>query len=169
MLMLMACTCAYMLYTHTRTRAGEHCAEGVVAIAGSSLRIISLDKLDDAFNAEKIPLRYTPRRMAAHSVSGNLVIVEADHNAYNEDEKAELYEALGVTPPLPAGTPVPEDEETEGLIMESSIGVPRAQPGKWAPRARLLTLALARALTPNRQAALARAAAHPSPNPNPSR
>ena len=72
------------------------CPEGIVAVAGNTLRILSLDKLGDAFNAEAVPLRYTPRKVAVHSVSGNLVIVEADHNAYNEEEKGQIYEATGV-------------------------------------------------------------------------
>ena len=123
---------AYQALEHGCSFASEHCPEGIVAIAGNTLRILSLDKLGDAFNAEAVPLRYTPRKLGVHSVSGNLVIIEADHNAYNEEEKAELYEAAGVTPPLPAGTPMPEEEEAEGIVMEASIGVPRAQPGKWA-------------------------------------
>ena len=112
--------------------SAEICPEGIVAIAGNTLRILSLDKLGDAFNAEAVPLRYTPRKVAVHSVSGNLVIVEADHNAYNEEEKGQIYEATGVQPPLPADAPVPDEEEAEGVVMEASIGVPRAQQGKWA-------------------------------------
>lgn len=130
-----AMVCSPLAYTaleHGCSFASEHCPEGIVAIAGNTLRILSLDRLGDAFHSEALPLRYTPRRMGVHSISGNLVIIESDHNAYNEEEKAQLYEAAGVTPPLPAGTPVPEDEEAEGIVMEQSIGVPRAQPGKWA-------------------------------------
>ena len=111
---------------------------GIVAIAGNTLRILSLDKLGDAFNAESIPLRYTPRRLAAHSISGNLVVIEADHNAYNAEEKAQLYEAAGITPPLPADSPMPEEEEVESVVMEASVGVPRAQAGKWASCVRVV-------------------------------
>jgi len=130
---------AYQALEYGSSFASEHCPEGVVAIAGNTLRILSLDKLGDAFNAESIPLRYTPRKLATHSVSGHLVIIETDHNAYNEEEKAQLYEAVGVTPPVPAGTVVDaDDEEAEGMLMESKIGVPRAQPGKWASCIRLV-------------------------------
>ena len=84
------------------------------------------------------PASSPPRRISDNlgqprAISGNLVIVEADHNAYNEHEKAQLYEAVGVMPPLPAGTAIDaDDEEAEGVLMEATIGVPRAQPGKWA-------------------------------------
>jgi len=109
-----------------------HCPEGMVAIAANTLRILSLDKLGDAFNAEAVPLRYTPRKLAVHSVSGNLVVVEADHNAFSDEEKAHIYEVNGMAPPLPADAPMPDEEEAEGVVMEASIGVPRAPAGKWA-------------------------------------
>merc|ERR1719409_1175785 len=101
---------AYQYLEHGCSFASEHCPEGLVAIAGNTLRILSLDKLGDAFNAESLPLRYTPRKIAQHSASGHVVVVEADHNAYNEDEKAQLYEAAGIPPPLPAGSELPDNE-----------------------------------------------------------
>ena len=123
---------AYTALDHGCSFASEHCPEGIVAIAGNTLRILSLDKLGDAFNAEATQLRYTPRKVAVHSVSGNLVVIEADHNAYSEERKARLYEEAGVAPPLPADSPMPDDDEAEPVVMEASVGVPRAQPGSWA-------------------------------------
>ena len=123
---------------HGCSFSSEHSPEGLVAISGNTLRILSLEKLGDAFNAEAVPLRYTPRRMALHTVSGNLVVVESDHNAYNEDEKLQLYEAAGIPPPLPAGTVLPEEEESEGMLMESVVGVPRGGAGKWASCVRVI-------------------------------
>jgi len=38
----------------------------------NTLRIAIVDRLGDAFNAESVPLRYTPRRLAHHSVSGHV-------------------------------------------------------------------------------------------------
>jgi len=123
---------SYQLLEYGCSFASEHCPEGMVTIASTTLRILSLDKLGDAFNSEALPLRYTPRRMAHHSTSGYLVVIEADHNAYNSDEKLQLYEAAGITQPLPAGSVPPDEEEAEGLLMESMVGVPRGGPGKWA-------------------------------------
>ena len=117
----------------------EHCPEGIVAIAGNTLRIVSVDKLGDAFTSEAVPLRYTPRRMAEHGTSGHLIVIEADHNAYNDDEKAQLYEAAQLTPPLPAGTVLPDDDDAdEAPLMEASVGVPRGGAGKWASCVRVL-------------------------------
>ena len=53
---------AYQALEHGCSFASEHCPEGIVAIAGNTLRILSLEKLGDAFNAEAAPLRYTPRQ-----------------------------------------------------------------------------------------------------------
>jgi splicing factor 3B subunit 3 len=77
--------------------------------------------------------------MAHHAVSGHLVVIEADHNAYNAEEKAQLYEAAAIAAPLPAGSAPPDEEEEEGgVLMEASVGVPRGGPGKWASCVRLL-------------------------------
>jgi len=124
--------------------ASEHCPEGLVAIAGNTLRIVSVDRLGDAFTSEAVPLRYTPRRMAHHSVSGHVVVIESDHNALSADEKVQLYEAAGIPPPLPAGTVLPEEEEADGMLMEACVGVPRGGAGKWASAIRVLDLAARR-------------------------
>ena len=83
----------------------EAAAAGVIDVVNNAmaeaLRIVSVDKLGDAFTSEAVPLRYTPRRMAEHGTSGHLIVIEADHNAYNDDEKAQLYEAAQLTPPSP--------------------------------------------------------------------
>ena len=129
---------SYQGLEHGCSFSSEHCSEGFVAIAGNTLRILAIEKLSDTFNSEAIPLRYTPRRVAVHSVSGYAVVAEADHNAYNEEEKQQIYQTLEITPPLPAGSAPPEEEEEEGVLMESSVGVPRAQPGKWASCIRVL-------------------------------
>ena len=60
----------------------ELCPEGIVAIAGNTLRIITLDKLGETFNQIETPLRYTPRRFVIHPLTNLLVIIETDHNAY---------------------------------------------------------------------------------------
>jgi splicing factor 3B subunit 3 len=129
---------SYVPLEHGCSFASEHCPEGLVAIASNTLRILSLDKLGDTFNADTVPLRYTPRRMAQHHVSGHLVIIESDHNAYNEDEKQQLYEAAGIPPPLPAGSILHDEEEAEAMLMESVVGVPRGGAGKWASCIRVL-------------------------------
>ncbi len=113
--------------------ASEHCREGLVAIAGNTLRILSLERLDSPFSSESLPLRHTPRHLAHHTPSGRVVVIEADHNALTALEKAAAYEACAIPPPLPADAVLPEEEEGAGpLLTEASVGVPRGGAGKWA-------------------------------------
>ncbi|RUS26747.1 CPSF A subunit region-domain-containing protein [Jimgerdemannia flammicorona] len=89
----------------------EQVPEGVVAIAGSTLR-------------------YTPRHFALHQQSKNFVLIESEHNAFSPVAKQKAYEAKAEE-----GFEIDEDivnlpEETFGLI--------RAEPGKWASLIRLL-------------------------------
>ena len=104
--------------------------EGIVATAGKTLRILSVDVVtgsgsgnggaststvggtsggadDEAFNTKKVPLRYTPRQMTLLSSMTSdqqrklaLVVVESDYNEYGHDEKI----AMGFDSTGEAGT-----------------------------------------------------------------
>lgn len=67
--------------------SSEQCPEGVVAISTNTLRILAMEKLGAVFNQMSFPLEYTPKKFAIHPGTGNLIIIEADHNAYTEDVK----------------------------------------------------------------------------------
>ena len=49
---------------------------GIVAVAGDTLRIITLDRLSDAFNATITPLSYTGRRLAVNTNAGTICVIE---------------------------------------------------------------------------------------------
>ena len=105
---------SYAPLDHGCSFSSEAVPDGVVATAGKTLRIISVDTAgmeggdDEAFNTNKVPLRYTPRQMTLLSsvttASGQqpqvpvrkvvLAVVEADYNEYGEDEKT----AMGFDP-----------------------------------------------------------------------
>lgn len=84
--------------------------EGVVATAGKTLRILSVDTIgmeggdEEAFNTQKIDLRYTPRQMTLLTAGGSasstehrkilLAIVESDYNDYGQEAKM----AIGFDP-----------------------------------------------------------------------
>lgn len=74
--------------------ASEPCPEGIVAIAGNTLRIITVNDLGAMFNQTSIPLRYTPRKMCRIPGSSQLVVIETDHNEFNEAEKLTLAATL---------------------------------------------------------------------------
>jgi len=91
----------------------EAVREGVIATAGKTLRILSVDAAgmsggdDEAFNTNKVGLTYTPRQMtlistaAAAGTGGDarkvaLVVVESDYNEYGlEEKKAMGFDATG--------------------------------------------------------------------------
>lgn len=83
--------------------------EGIIATAGKTLRILSVDAAgmggadDEAFNTNKVDLRYTPRQMTLiNDTAGEtgdqrrvlLVVVESDCNEYGLEEK----KAMGFDP-----------------------------------------------------------------------
>uniref|UniRef100_A0A7S0MU40 DNA damage-binding protein 1 n=1 Tax=Pyramimonas obovata TaxID=1411642 RepID=A0A7S0MU40_9CHLO len=78
---------SYELLEYASSFASEQCPEGIVAIAQSSLRIVTVERLGEAFNQTSCKLRYTPRKMcmlpAAAGADGGkssaLVVVGADH------------------------------------------------------------------------------------------
>lgn len=58
----------------------DQCTDGIVAIAGSTLRIVAVEKLGVPFSSSVVHLTHTPRRMISHPVHPNLaVVIETDH------------------------------------------------------------------------------------------
>jgi len=74
--------------------SSEQCPEGIVAIAGNTLRILALEKLGAIFNQVRNPLGKTPRKFVIHPDTANLVIAESDHNSYTEVTKKERKNAI---------------------------------------------------------------------------
>jgi len=111
---------SYVPLDHGCTFSSEAVREGIVATAGATLRILSVDTQgagfgteDEIFNAQKIELRYTPRHMCLLSTGGGnvgvpslmppekrklvLAIVESDHNDYGlEEKKAMGFDSSGM-------------------------------------------------------------------------
>jgi splicing factor 3B subunit 3 len=100
---------SYAPLDHGCSFTSDAVREGVVATAGKTLRIISVDTSgmeggeDEAFNTNKVNLRYTPRQMTLLSASAAanaeqrkvvLAIVESDYNEYGLAEK----ESMGFDP-----------------------------------------------------------------------
>jgi len=98
---------SYTPLDHGCAFSSEAVPEGVVATAGKTLRIISIDASgldgndDEAFNTNKVSLRYTPRQMTLLSASAGdssdaskrkvvLAVVESDYNDYGLEEKTSM-------------------------------------------------------------------------------
>ena len=81
---------SYETLEYASNFASELCPEGIVAVAGNTLRILTVNNLGAMFNQTSVPLRYTPRKMCKMPGTRSLIIIETDHNEYNEAEKASL-------------------------------------------------------------------------------
>ena len=74
--------------------ASESCPEGIVAISSNTLRVISVNDVGATFNQTSIPLRYTPRKMCRIPNTNQLVVIETDHNEYNEAERKAIADSI---------------------------------------------------------------------------
>ncbi|RCH93139.1 pre-mRNA-splicing factor rse1, partial [Rhizopus stolonifer] len=64
---------SYEMLEYGSAFVSEQCPEGVVAVAGNTLRIFTVEKLGNVFNQVSIPLKYTPRKFALHPPSRTFV------------------------------------------------------------------------------------------------
>lgn len=81
---------------HNQAFASDQCPEGFVAVSRSTLRILSVDNVGDAFNATTTRLRYTPRRLLVHPTWDCLLVAESDHGAVPLEQREDLQERLQV-------------------------------------------------------------------------
>lgn len=147
---------SYDALEYASSFSSEHCPEGIVAVAGNSLRIVAPERLGEAFNQGSVQLRYTPRRAAAHPPSNLAIVVEADHHAYSEALKAQVYtEATIDASKLLKADEEPPDEaddekdEVSAPLAEAVVGVPRAPEGRWASCVRVVDVVGRKTVTVN--------------------
>lgn len=98
---------SYVPLDHGCSFSSDAIRDGIVATAGKTLRILSVDTAgmeggeDEAFNTNKVSLRYTPRQMTLLSTGGGttsaetqrkivLAVVESDYNDYGLEEKTSM-------------------------------------------------------------------------------
>lgn len=132
--------------------ASEQCPEGIVAISTNTLRILALEKLGAVFNQVSTPLQYTPRKFVIHPESGNLIIIETDHNAYTEDIKEMRKKQMAKEMTEAAG----EEEHQLAAEManafldenlpEDVFGSPKGGAGMWASVIRIVNPILQRTI-----------------------
>ncbi|VTZ71192.1 splicing factor 3B subunit 3, putative [Plasmodium chabaudi chabaudi] len=132
----------------------EQCSDGYVAISGNSLRIFRFYRLGEVFSQNILPLTFTPRKIVPLPFPSlfydndtsleitrikniqMLAVIEADHNAYDENTQREIQKALrdiklegkeGEEDDVPQDEPDNEEEE----LLYDRIGTPKAGAGKW--------------------------------------
>jgi len=138
---------SYETLTHASNFQSEIC-DGVVAVAGNSLRILSIEDLSQTFNQKSIKLSYTPRKLLIHD--GHAVIVEGDHNVQNEKEREdnsvkmkELHDKQ-YPDQVENGDAMQLDDDDEDQPAKLTIeqtGLPKAgagNQGRWASAVRIV-------------------------------
>ncbi|KAJ6162683.1 hypothetical protein N7497_002662 [Penicillium chrysogenum] len=86
--------------------SSEQCVEGMIGIQGRSLRIFTVEKLDNNMLQESIPLSYTPRRFVKHPEQPLFYVIESDNNVLSpatrqrliDDSQAQNGEATDLPP-----------------------------------------------------------------------
>eukprot|EP00854_Cymbomonas_tetramitiformis_P004112 gene4112-5087_t len=71
--------------------ASDQCPEGIVGIADSKLRIVTIERLGEVFNQSSCKLRYTPRKFCVHAEGDTqrIVVVQSDHGCGSTAEALE--------------------------------------------------------------------------------
>lgn len=101
----------------------QHCPDGIVAINNESLRIFSINRIDDDFNQTILPLTFTPRRLLVHPQTNNLIVIESEPNSFSYKQVSESLGEQGMQL-------LDEDTYGKGNTVKSLLGVPRPQPSK---------------------------------------
>ncbi|CAD6195498.1 unnamed protein product [Caenorhabditis auriculariae] len=126
--------------------SSEQCAEGIVAIAENSLRIIAAEKLGVSFNIQSYNHKLTPRRLVVHPSAPAFVVIESDHAAYTastktakRNEMADDIERLANDSEEMELAKEIADVLRNNIPDETVFGAPKAARGKWASAVSLLS------------------------------
>jgi len=110
--------------------SSEQCPEGLVSVAGNTLRILTIQRLGEVFNQQVFKLAFTPRKMVLLNSAKCFVIIESDHNV-----DAAAAQAAGSTS---LEDQEQDEEEDEEKMAYQIFGVQRAGVGKWASCVRVV-------------------------------
>lgn len=144
---------SYDALEYAASFASEVCPEGLVAIAGTTLRIITINNLGEMFNQTTFPLRYTPRKLVRIPHTRDVVIIESDMNEFNTTEKSIQIADLSSKYPtllsnadrinldkaakMSSGDEEEAQDDEEGTVYPCRGPTP-AMEGKWASCIRIL-------------------------------
>ncbi|MEN2497921.1 MAG: Splicing factor 3B subunit 3, partial [Marteilia pararefringens] len=128
----------------------NQCPECIISICGSSMNILSCQKLGDRFHESRYNLQHTPRKMV--SVPGNpnqLIIIECDHRAFTDEELKKEYQqvAKDILESAKSDAEKRIAVDVAGEVMNADKKLPRevfgekkSKPGQWASLLRVLDL-----------------------------
>ncbi|KAJ5416211.1 hypothetical protein N7465_004906 [Penicillium sp. CMV-2018d] len=72
--------------------SSEQCVEGMIGIQGRSLRIFTVEKLDNNMLQESIPLSYTPRHFVKHPDHPLFYVIQSDNNVLSPATRQRLID-----------------------------------------------------------------------------
>ncbi|KAG6836241.1 pre-mRNA-splicing factor rse1, partial [Arthromyces matolae] len=110
--------------------SAELSPEGLIGIAGSTLRIFSIPKLGTKLKQDSIPLSYTPRKFITHPTNNYFYMVEGDHRVMGDDAATKRLGDL-----RRQGKTI--DDEVVNLPPDA-FGRPKAPAGTWASAIRII-------------------------------
>ncbi|KAG6877888.1 pre-mRNA-splicing factor rse1 [Termitomyces sp. T159_Od127] len=110
--------------------SAELSPEGLIGIAGSTLRIFQIPKLGTKLKQDSIPLSYTPRKFITHPSNHYFYMIEGDHRVMGEGAASKRLEEL-----RRQGKSI--DNEVINLPPET-FGRPKAPAGTWASAVRII-------------------------------
>ncbi|XP_022957076.1 spliceosome-associated protein 130 A-like [Cucurbita moschata] len=137
---------SYETLEYASSFSSDQCAEGVVAVAGSFLRVFTIERLGETFNETVIPLRYTPRKFVLHPRRKLLVVIESDQGAFTAEEREaarkECFEAAGAGENGHGSMEQMEnggdDDDKDDPLSDEHYGYPKAESEKWVSCIRVL-------------------------------
>ncbi|KAG6897777.1 pre-mRNA-splicing factor rse1 [Termitomyces sp. T32_za158] len=110
--------------------SAELSPEGLIGIAGSTLRIFQIPKLGTKLKQDSIPLSYTPRKFITHPSNHYFYMIEGDHRVMGEGAASKRLDEL-----RRQGKSI--DNEVVNLPPEN-FGRPKAPAGTWASAVRII-------------------------------
>ncbi|KAJ2455577.1 pre-mRNA-splicing factor rse1 [Coemansia sp. RSA 2336] len=108
----------------------EQCPEGLVCVAGNTLRILTVDRPDASFNHAAIPLSLTPRDFLLNPQSRHFVIIESEHAHYLPSQYKQALLARGLVADGQAAD--------DAVLPPEQFGLPRSHADGWASLIRVL-------------------------------
>eukprot|EP01114_Cavostelium_apophysatum_P007242 TRINITY_DN1917_c0_g1_i4.p1 TRINITY_DN1917_c0_g1~~TRINITY_DN1917_c0_g1_i4.p1 ORF type:complete len:1150 (+),score=351.82 TRINITY_DN1917_c0_g1_i4:48-3497(+) len=118
--------------------ASDQCPEGIVSIAGNTLRILTVERLGEMFNQTEVPLLHTPRKFVVHPATSQLVVIETDQNATSIKDSKLNVEASDDMDMDTGENQAPAKSKFDLTPQERVIGLRRPGVGSWASCVRLL-------------------------------
>lgn len=120
----------YDALEHASSFSAELCPDGLIGIAGNTLRIFTVPKLGTKLKQDVIPLSYTPRHFASHPTAPIFYMIESDHRTHSAAaiERIKAERSSGKA-------------RSDFAILDlppAEFGRPKAEAGQWGSLIRVI-------------------------------